>query len=209
LPKMGHVEGRFADAPLRIHRVSYSGERAYELYVGAGSGEALAVHLEAMGAPFGLRPYGVDAMGALRIEKGYAAGGEIDGTTTLEDIGIGAAARAGGGFVGDVLRKRPALTDPNRRRLVGLECLERDGRLRSGAILFEERAPLAGHGVGHVTAVTYSPELGRHIALALLSGGASMIGRTVIAASPVHREATAARVVSPVFLDPQGARLDA
>ncbi len=184
LPKMGSVEGRFAEAPLRIHRMSYSGERAYELYVGARQGEALAIHLEAAGAPFGLKPYGVDAMGALRIEKGYAAGGEIDGTTTLEDIGLGMVARPGGGFVGAVLRKRPALTDPARRQLVGLECVTPGGRLRSGAILFNEGAPQVGHGIGHITAITYSPDLGRHIALALLTGGSSMIGRTVIAASP-------------------------
>ena len=208
LPKMGSVEGRFAEAPLRIHRMSYSGERAYELYVGARQGEALAVHLEAAGAPFGLKPYGVDAMGALRIEKGYAAGGEIDGTTTLEDIGLGMVARPGGGFVGAVLRKRPALTDPARRQLVGLECVTPGGRLRSGAILFNEGAPQVGHGIGHITAITYSPDLGRHIALALLTGGSSMIGRTVIAASPVHGETTPARVVSPAFLDPQGTRLD-
>jgi heterotetrameric sarcosine oxidase alpha subunit len=209
LPKMGSVEGRFAGAPLRIHRMSYSGERAYELYVGARQGEALALHLDAAGAPFGLKPYGVDAMGALRIEKGYAAGGEIDGTTTLEDIGLGMVARPGGGFVGDVLRKRPALADPSRRQLVGLECLKPDDRLRSGAILFAEGAPRVGHGIGHITAVTYSPDLDRHIALALLAGGPSMLDRTVISASPVHGEATPARVVSPAFLDPQGTRLDA
>jgi sarcosine oxidase subunit alpha len=209
LPKMGITTGSFQDVPLRIQRVSYSGERAYEIHVGSRRGAALADHLLAAGEPFGIAPYGVDAMGALRIEKGFAAGGEIDGTTTLEDVGLGGLASKAGGFVGDVLRKRPALTDPARRRLVGLECIDPGMRLRTGSLLFAESAPLQGHGIGHVTAVTFSPETGKQIGLALLSGGTTRLGETVVAAFPVQNETVRARVVSPVFIDPEGVRVDA
>lgn len=209
LPKMGLVTGAFGGEALRIQRVSYSGERAYEIHVGARRGAALADHLLAFGEPFGIAPYGLDAVGALRIEKGFAAGGEIDGTTTLEDIGLGPLAKKAGGFVGDVLRKRPALTKSTRRSLVGLESLDPGKRLRTGSILYAEGAPQHGHGIGHVTAVTYSPETGKHIALALLSGGQARIGETVVAAFPVQGDTARARVVSPVFVDPEGARPDA
>ena len=148
-------------------------------------------------------------MGAVRIEKGFPAGGEIDGTTTIDDIGLAPLAKKGGGYVGAILRNRPALTSPARRQLVGLESLEADVPLRTGSILFADGAPQRGHGIGHITAVTYSPATGKHIALALLSGGPSRLGETVVAAFPVKNLSVRARVVSPVFLDPEGTRLDA
>lgn len=208
LAKMAFTTGQFADEALRIQRVSYSGERAYELHVGARAGDALADHLLAAGKPFGIAPYGVDAMGALRIEKGFPAGGEIDGTTTLQDVGLAALAKKRGGYVGAVMRQRPALMATDRRQLVGLESLAARP-LRTGAILFADGAPRRGHGIGHVTAVTFSPETGKHIALALLSGGAARHGETVVAAFPVAGESDRAKVVPPCFLDPDGGRLDA
>jgi sarcosine oxidase subunit alpha len=209
LPKMSLVEGAFEDAPLRIQRVSYSGERAYEIHVASHRATDLADRLMVAGAPFGIAPYGVDAMGALRIEKGFAAGGEIDGTTTLDDIGLALLARKSGGFAGNVLRKRPALTDPSRRSLVGLVCLDPQKRLRTGSIVFAAGVRHEGHGIGHVTATTLSPETGKQIALALVAGGMSRLGQSVVATFPVTGEVVNARVVSPVFLDPAGVRLDA
>jgi sarcosine oxidase subunit alpha len=209
LPKMAFTTSQFGGEALRIQRVSYSGERAYELHIGARAGIALADHLLAAGKPIGIAPYGVDAMGALRIEKGFPAGGEIDGTTTLEDVGLAALAKKRGGYVGAVMRQRPALMAADRRQLVGLESLESGRTLRTGSILFADGAPQRGHGIGHVTAVTFSPERGKHIALALLSGGAVRQGETIVAAFPVAGDSTRAKVVPPCFLDPDGERLDA
>ncbi|RWO18213.1 MAG: hypothetical protein E5X57_31700 [Mesorhizobium sp.] len=42
------------------------------------------------GTPFGQKPCGVEALGALRVEKGHVAGPEIDGRTTLETSGSAA-----------------------------------------------------------------------------------------------------------------------
>jgi sarcosine oxidase subunit alpha len=207
LPHMGRLEASWQDRPLRILRLSYSGERAYEIYVGATAGEPIWQHLIDAGAPFGLKPYGVEALGALRVEKGHVAGPEIDGRTTLDDLGLGRMAGKRTGFVGDVLRRRPGLRSPDRQRLVGLECVEPGSRLRGGAILFEPGEPVAGHGRGRVTSVTYSPSLGRYIGLGLLAGGADAVGTEVRAVHPLKGETVRARVVSPVFLDPAGERL--
>ena len=46
------------------------GERAYELAIAAAYGQRLWDQLLAVGAPFSIMPYGTEAMGALRIEKG-------------------------------------------------------------------------------------------------------------------------------------------
>ncbi|TIW20951.1 MAG: hypothetical protein E5V65_07135 [Mesorhizobium sp.] len=110
------------------------------------------------------------------------------------------------GFVGDVLRRRPALTEENRQRLVGLKCVEAGTRLSGGAILFKQGEIRQGHGRGRITSVTYSPTLGAHVGLALLAGDVAM-GDEVVAVHAMKKEAIRARVVSPVFLDPQGERL--
>ncbi|MDX8519166.1 sarcosine oxidase subunit alpha family protein [Mesorhizobium dulcispinae] len=206
LPHMGFVEGEFDGRALRIIRLSYSGERAYEVYVGASAGEAAWRRLVEVGEPFGLRPYGVEALGALRVEKGHVAGPEIDGRTTLDDLGLGRMVGKRSGFVGDVLRRRPALAEPSRQRLVGLTCLQAGERLSGGAILFKQGEIRQGHGRGRITSVTYSPTLGAYVGLALLAGDVAM-GDDVVAVHMMKDEAVRARVVSPVFLDPQGERL--
>jgi sarcosine oxidase subunit alpha len=207
LPHMGLLESAWEGKPLRMLRLSYSGERAYEIYVGASAGERLWTRLLTAGEPFGLKPYGVEALGALRVEKGHVAGPEIDGRTTLDDLGLGRMAGKRTGFVGDVLRRRPAFQAADRQRLVGLECVERGKRLRGGAILFTPGEKHVGHGHGRITSVTFSPELGRYVGLALLAGDIAVEGTEVVAVYPMKAETVRARIVSPVFLDPEGKRL--
>nr|WP_281396786.1 glycine cleavage T C-terminal barrel domain-containing protein [Mesorhizobium silamurunense] len=110
------------------------------------------------------------------------------------------------GFVGDVLRRRHALAEQNRQRLVGLTCVEADARLSGGAILFRPGEVPKGHGRGRITSVTYSPTLGAYVGLALLAGDVAM-GDKVVAVHMMKGEAVRASVVSPVFLEPQGERL--
>ncbi|MCA0034791.1 sarcosine oxidase subunit alpha family protein [Mesorhizobium sp. B263B2A] len=207
LPHMGLLESEWEGRALRILRLSYSGERAYEIYVGATAGAQLWSHLLETGRAFDLKPYGVEALGALRVEKGHVAGPEIDGRTTPDDLGLGRMVGKRNGFVGDVLRRRPAFTAPDRQRLVGLECIEDGKRLRGGAILFLPGEKAHGHGRGRVTSVTYSPERGHYVGLALLAGDVAAEGSEVLAVYPMKAETVRARIVSPVFLDPQGERL--
>jgi sarcosine oxidase subunit alpha len=207
LPHMGVIEGEFEGRALRIIRLSYSGERAYEVYAGASAGERVWSRLIEAGGPFGLKPYGVEALGALRVEKGHVAGPEIDGRTTLDDLGLGRMVGKRAGFVGDVLRRRPAFHEADRQRLVGLECAEPGKRLTGGAALFRPDDAVKGHGRGRVTSVTYSPTLGTYIGLGLLAGDIAAEGEEVLAVHTVKNETVRARIVSPVFLDPQGERL--
>jgi sarcosine oxidase subunit alpha len=205
LPHMGMVEGVFGGSALRIIRLSYSGERAYEIYVGASQGEAAWRQLAAVGAPHGLKPYGVEALGALRIEKGHVAGPEIDGRTTLADLGMARMVAKRSGYVGDVLSRRDAFQAPDRQRVVGLRCAETGKRLRGGALLFAPGEALEGHGRGRVTSTTWSPELDCSIGLGLLA--ADFPGDEVIASYPMKNEVVRARIVPPVFLDPAGERM--
>ena len=54
---------------------------AYELGVPARYGDAAIRAIMAAGAEFGITPYGTEALGVMRIEKGHVAGNEINGQT--------------------------------------------------------------------------------------------------------------------------------
>ena len=207
LPHMGVLEAEEGGSPLRILRLSYSGERAFEIYVAAPQGRAVWERLIAEGVPRGLRPYGVEALGALRVEKGHVAGPEIDGRSTLADLGLERLASRRKPYVGAALAGRPALLEAERPRLVGLECREPGKRLRSGAILFSPTDAPVGHGRGRITSVTWSPTLGRYVGLGFYEGGFARRGEDVVARHPIRNESVRARIVSPIFLDPAGERL--
>jgi sarcosine oxidase subunit alpha len=197
-------------APGRIFRISFSGELAYEINVPAGYGEAVWELLMAAGGEFGITPYGMEALGVLRIEKGHVAGPELDGRTTACDLGLGRMLSSKKAFIGQKLMARPGLADPQRPALVGLKPLDRGRRLRAGAHLVEDpgRATAAA-SLGHVTSVARSPSLGHWIALALVSGGARRCGQRLYTVDPLRSETVAVDVVHPVFVDPEGARVRA
>jgi sarcosine oxidase subunit alpha len=137
------------------------------------------------------------------------AGSEIDGRTTLDDLGLGRMASRKKPFVGAVLRQRQALTDADRPRLVGFVPVDSSKRLRSGTIIQPLNGPHSGHGLGYVSATTYSPQLGHYIALGFVAGGAKREGELFDACYPLENEVVAVRVTSPHFIDPQGERLHA
>jgi methylglutamate dehydrogenase subunit C len=207
LPYMGCVEIEVDGVPLRLIRLSFSGELAYEVYVPAGYGVALWEHLLACAAPLGIKPYGLEALASLRIEKGHVAGLELDHRNTLDDLGLGKMASKDKAFVGRELRLREQLQAPQRWSLVGIECLETDKRLRGGSILFSQTDQLEGHGRGYITSVTWSTELEKFIALGLYQGGLKHAGEEIVCAFPLKGERVRARIVAPVFIDPTGGRL--
>lgn len=206
---MGYKRLALDGVEIRILRLSFSGELAYEVYVPSSYAIALWRHIMEAGRPFAIHPYGLEALAALRIEKGHPAGGELDNRVTLDDLGLAKMASTRKAFVGDSLRKRERLTDPARPSLVGLECLEDDKTLRNGAILFAADDEISGHGRGHVTSVTFSPERDKVIALGFYSGGLKHVGKEAIAAYPLRGEIVRVRIVSPHFLDAEGERLRA
>jgi methylglutamate dehydrogenase subunit C len=209
LPHMGVCQHEVDGTPVRVARLSFSGELAYEVYVPADRGTAMWERLLERGASLGIKPYGLEALASLRIEKGHVAGLELDHRNTLDDLGLGKLASQKKVFVGRELRERQELQAPDRWSLVGLECLDCDARLRGGAILFAKSDPIEGHGRGYITSVTWSTVLQKTIALALYSGGLRHEGQEIVCAYPLRNEQVRARIVSPVFIDPTGERMRA
>ncbi len=208
LPNNHFTYAEIAGVETRIHRMSYSGELAYEVYIPSGYGLQVWEALIDAGGPFDLRPYGTEAMGALRIEKGHVAGPEIEGRTALPDLGLEKFASRKKPFVGSVLRNRPHLVDTARPILVGLD-IEGEGGAEPGAILFPEGGPHSGHGDGWVSSTTYSPALDRNIALAFLANGKARKGETIDVVNFVGDAKQKAKVVSHHFFDPEGERQNA
>ena len=209
LPHMGCRDIEFDGVTVRLLRMSFSGELAYEVHVAADYAISLWEHLLKAAAPLGIKPYGLEALASLRIEKGHVAGLELDHRNTLDDLGLGKMAGKDKAYVGRELRFREKLQAPDRWSLVGIELLERGKTLRGGSILFSTSDEIKGHGRGYITSVTWSTELNTFIALGLYQGGLKHEGEEIVCAFPLKSEQVKARIVSPHFIDKEGTRLHA
>ena len=88
LPFMGVIETSLKSGIVcRIARISFSGEMAFEIYVPSDYAVKMMdmVWKEAESVNGCL--YGLEALGALRIEKGHVTGAELDGRITIDDPG--------------------------------------------------------------------------------------------------------------------------
>ena len=128
-PYLACAEFQWQGRPARLFRISFSGELAYELAVPARCGDATVRALVAAGEDLGVVPYGMEALGTMRIEKGHVAGAELNGTTTAHDLGLGRMMSAQKDYIGRVLAGRPGLVAPDRPALVGVKPSKRDARL--------------------------------------------------------------------------------
>jgi sarcosine oxidase subunit alpha len=207
-PYLACAQFSWRGIPARLFRISFSGEMAYELAVPARYGDAAVRAIMAAGEEFGVVPYGTEALGVMRIEKGHVAGNELNGTTTAADLGLGRMLSKKKDCIGRILADRPGLTDPNRPALVGVKPVDPSARLYAGAHFLALGADATlENDQGYVTSVAYSPMLGTWVGLGLLARGPQRHGERIRAHSPVRGGDVEVQVVSPVFFDPEGARL--
>ena len=194
----------------RLFRISFSGELAYELAVPARYGDATIRAIMAVGAPLGAVAYGTEALGVMRIEKGHVAGNELNGTTTVTDLGLGRLMSKKKDFIGRVLARRPGLVDATRPVLVGIRPVDASAGLAAGAHFVPAGAdPTPDNDQGYLTSTAFSPTLGYAIGLGLLARGRERMGERIRAYDPVRGGDVEVEVVSPVFVDPEGERLRA
>ncbi|RUW52442.1 sarcosine oxidase subunit alpha [Mesorhizobium sp. M8A.F.Ca.ET.021.01.1.1] len=191
----------------RLFRISFSGEMAFEISVPARYGEAMARNLMIAGHPFGVTPYGTEALGVMRIEKGHVAGPELSGTTTAADLGLGKMMSTKKDFIGRVMAGREALIAADRQVVVGIKPTDKARRLRSGAhIIPKGQTPGPDNDQGYVTSVFFSPTSDHWIGLALVERGRERIGEIVHAHDPLRGEDYDVEICNPVFYDPDGGR---
>jgi sarcosine oxidase subunit alpha len=194
----------------RLFRISFSGELAYELAVPTRYGDALMRRLMEKGADLGVTPYGTEALGVMRIEKGHAAGNELNGTTTARNLGLGRMVSTKKDSIGAVLSRREGLTEEGALELVGMRAVNPQTQIPAGAHILEPDAALvAANDLGYATSACYSPTLGSYIALAFVKNGNARMGERLRAASPLTGVDVPIEIVSPHFVDPEGERLRA
>jgi sarcosine oxidase subunit alpha len=216
MPHMSVATGHICGVPMRIFRVSFTGELGFEVNVPADFGLAVWEAVWAAGQAHGLTPYGTEAMHVLRAEKGYIiVGQDTDGTVTPDDAGLGwAIGKNKPDFVGKRSLQRPAMLSAERRQLVGLLTSDPQVVLEEGAQVMGQTQAAAqtqpavpSRPLGHVTSSYYSAVLRRSIAMALISGGRARMGQTLYV--PLVGSSVPVQVASPVFYDTAGARLNA
>jgi glycine cleavage system T protein len=187
-----HNRVELAGIPSHVMRLSFTGEASFEIHHPIDRSVELWRRLLDEGADLGIRPHGLQALFALRLEKGHVIIGmdtELD--TTPRRLGMDWAVNMEKpDFIGrDALARTAAL--PDRRRLVGLTMA--DAAPTEGSPIWSD-----GDVIGHVTSSFRSPTLGHAV----------MLGWLKRAPFPeqVQVEGRVATVASPPFYDPEGAR---
>jgi sarcosine oxidase subunit alpha len=208
LPHMSLVHGSYKGDPIRITRVSFTGDRSYEITIRADRAEVLWTELKARGEPFDAVLLGSEALLLLRAEKGYIiVGKDTDGLSRPSDLGLhGPLKNKKVEFLGKRSLMLEDAQRPDRKEFVGLEVVDEGPILPAGAHGVEGQGK-ASRSIGYVTSSYMSPTLGRPIALALIERGIARHGEIIdIRHFGAIRKA---RIVGPCAFDPEGGRLNA
>ena len=204
-PFMHCRKGVLGGLPVRIFRVSFTGELSFEINTPRRYGAQLWQAVAAAGEPFGICPIGSEANHLLRVEKGFLSfGHEVDGVTDPYDLGLGwLVSKKKDDFIGKRAMEIRRRGNPVRRELVGLLSEDTQKVIAEGAPITPGGA--ATDSEGFVSAAVWSVVNKRSIALALLNNGRARHGETVYVR--VKGEVIPALVTKPVFYDPKGERL--
>ena len=172
LPELGDLAFRGVStisvgkcASVMAARLTYVGERGYELFVPCE--HAMDVHDEivARGEPHGLRHVGLKAVNSLRLEKGYRDfGHDIDNLDGVHDVGLSFTCDLTKDFNGKA-HVLEAASQPRSQRLVSVLIEDRDAWPQPGAPVLRD-----GAVVGDLRSVTYGHTLQGFVGLAMVDG---------------------------------------
>ena len=205
-------DGTVAGVPARVFRISFSGELAYEINVDASYGNGVWEALMSAGAEFDITPYGTETMHVLRAEKGFIiVGQDTDGSVTPLDLDMAWAVgmKKPYSFLGKRSLARVDTARTDSKQLVGLLTDDPNFVLKEGAQLINSAditppVPM----LGHVTSSYYSAFLGRSIAMGFVIDGIKR--RDDANNNNIYAyadgKAVKVKIVSPVFVDAEGAR---
>jgi sarcosine oxidase subunit alpha len=206
-PQMSYRKGTVAGIKARIMRISFSGERSYEVNVPASDGLRVWEAIQTAGQSFGITPYGTETMHVLRAEKGYIiVGQDTDGSVTPVDLGMTAMVSNTKDCIGKRSLARSDTAQADRKQFVGLLAEDPQIVLDEGAQILD--AAGSTHSAGHVTSSYHSPTLGRSIALALVRRGAQRMGERVFVFMR-SRGTVPAIITRCVFLESTSERVNA
>lgn len=202
-------EGLLASIPVRIFRISFTGELSYEIATPACHGLDLWERLLVAGNEYGICAFGTEALHVMRAEKGFIViGDETDGQVTPLDLGLDwAVSSKKSDFIGKRSLERSHLASDKRLQLTGLFTENANLVIPDGAYAIEGDTKISGklpRTIGHVTSSYWSPTLGRSIAMALIENARQRQGESieiVLEDGPAR-----ARLVDCKFFDAEGKR---
>jgi aminomethyltransferase len=220
------ASGRIGNVELLISRSGYTGELGYELYTPADQAWVLWEYLLKKGREFDLRPYGVEAMQSLRIEKSLPLyGPDISEEDTPFHVGLSRWIRLEKrDFIGReaLLRIQEMGLE---RRWVGL-TLQSEVPAAAGAKVYsvgdvatfrelietgaeageyEETMMPGDRQIGRVTSSAMGHTVGKMLAMAYVDTAHSWPGNNLIV--EINGRPIPAKVASTPFFDPENARL--
>jgi len=160
------------------------------------------------GEAFDAIMYGTEALGVMRIEKGHAAGNELNGTTTALNLGLGGFVSKKKDCIGKTLSGREGLVGDDVLNLVGFVPVAKGAELTNGAHFINQGdTPSPAADQGYMSSVAWSPSLDTSIGLGFLKNGKNRMGETLTAVNYLRGQPVDVKVVSPHFYDPDGERL--
>lgn len=210
-PFMHSRDAMIDGIPVRIARISFSGELAFEINVVWGHARHIWERLWKLGRTYDLTAYGTETMHVLRAEKGYIiVGQDTDGTQTPYDLNMSWIVSKKKEFIGKRSFQLAYLKAAGRLQLVGLLPEDHGEVIPEGAYLTVLTAQPDEQGktphIGYVTSSYHSPELGRAFALALVADGLNRMGEVV--AVPIGKKVFRVTICDSVFIDKENTRRD-
>ena len=206
LPEMGTLVTSINDVPIRLTRLSFSGEMAYEVFVLSNNAEYIYEQIMQAGKDYNIAPYGMEALGAMRIEKGFITHAEINGTVNAKQIGYAGLCSKKKWFVGKDMLKRDGMKNAE-LEMVGVVPIESNTDMAIGGHFVATPEFVAdGNSEGYISSMTYSPVMKTKIGLGFLKNGRSRIGEKMYIADPIRNNHYAIEIVDSVFYDKEGER---
>ena len=220
------VPGRIGEVELLISRSGYTGELGYELYTPADQAGALWEHILKTGREFNLKPYGVEAMQSLRIEKALPLyGPDISEEYTPFHLGLDHWIRFNKrDFIGREallrlqergLEKRwvgltlqsevPAAAGDNVYAVADVATFREVVETGAEAGEYEDQLMPGDRRIGHVTSSAWGPTVGKMLAMAYVDTAHAWPGGNLIVET--NGRPIPARVSPTPFFDPENARV--
>lgn len=196
-----HVDTTLFGKDVMISRTGFSGERGYEVFVGANNVVEVWQELMDYGQPIGLMPASVAAIKTICVESGLMLfGEEATEENTPWEVDFGwAISRSKGEFRGK--RALFELEGKEKIKLFGIVA-DHEGVVDHNAEIFVD-----DQVVGRVTTPAYSHRLGKSLALVHLIPSVAVDGTRLRLKGPtLECGATATRIP---FFDPERKRLHA
>ena len=223
-------QGELGGAPVSISRTGYTGDLGYEIWSEKDKAGEIFDTLMTVGAPWSIKPCGLDALDVTRIEAGFIMNGVdyysanhcmIDARkSTPYELNLGWCVQTDREpFIGQAALKKEKKTGP-KKKLVGLDISWPDLEAQFAAYDLPPEVPhgacrdgkpiynLNSDFIGQATSTTWSPVLKKYLALATVDADFAVEGRTVQFEITVEyeRKLIPAKIVKTPFYNPERKR---